>query len=99
PYSLRPVGSTLFFGAWTPAQGDELWKTDGTTAGTVLLKDIVPGSPDSFPSHLTDVGATLFFAAFDTTNGTELWKSDGTSGGTTVVKDIWPGGSDGDPDG
>ena len=68
----------------------ELWKSDGTAAGTVLVKDISPGSAGSIPNNLTNVNGTLFFAADDGTNGTELWKSDGTAAGTVLVKDIRP---------
>src|SRR5262249_13992378 len=73
--------------------GKELWKSDGTTAGTVLVKDIFPGPNFGYPERLTAVGGTLFFAANDGTNGQELWKSDGTAAGTVLVKDINPGSS------
>ena len=73
--------------------GRELWKSDGTRAGTVLVKDIDPGRRRlrRRPSHLTAVGGTLFFTADDGTHGQELWKSDGTRAGTVLVKDINPG--------
>ena len=59
--------------------GSELWKTDGTAAGTVLVKDIRSGASGSYPHNLTNVNGTLFFTANDGTNGYELWKSDGTA--------------------
>jgi ELWxxDGT repeat protein len=68
-----------------------LWKSDGTTAGTVMVKDINPGSVSSNPSYLANVNGTLFFSANDGTHGVELWKSDGTTAGTVLVKDIDPG--------
>ncbi|MCA2759485.1 ELWxxDGT repeat protein, partial [Microcystis sp. M145S2] len=71
--------------------GYELWKSDGTAAGTVLVKDIRPGSTGSYPRYLTAVGNTLFFTAYDGVSGYELWKSDGTAAGTVLVKDIRPG--------
>src|SRR5262249_54140621 len=70
----------------------ELWKSDGTKAGTQLVKDIYAGSASSSPSNLTNVNGTLFFQANDGTHGQELWKSDGTADGTTLVKDVYPGG-------
>jgi ELWxxDGT repeat protein len=73
--------------------GQELWKSDGTAAGTVLVKDIRPGSGGSYPRYLTAAGNTLFFRANDGVNGYELWKSDGTAAGTVLVKDIRPGSS------
>src|SRR4051812_2434401 len=41
--SITVVGATAFFVSQTPETGYELWKTDGTTAGTALVKDIFPG--------------------------------------------------------
>jgi len=62
--------------------GNELWKSDGTAAGTTLVKDINPGPNGSSVAEPTNVGGELFFSA-----GVGLWKSDGTAGGTVLVKD------------
>ena len=86
--SMTAVGNTLYFRANDGTNGQELWKSDGTASGTVVVKDIYSGSGGSDPSHLTAVGNTLYFVAYDTTNGRELWKSDGTANGTMMVKDI-----------
>ncbi len=98
PSDLTVVGSTLYFTADDGTNGRELWKSDGTAAGTQLVKDINTGGYYGYgygsrPSGLTAVGSTLYFSANDGTNGTELWKSDGTDGGTQLVKDIRPGSS------
>jgi len=52
--------------------GYELWKSDGTEAGTVLVKDIAFGSNSSYPWNLTAAGSTLYFMAYDGTTGYEL---------------------------
>jgi ELWxxDGT repeat protein len=89
--SLTDLGGTLFFAADDGGTGQELWTSDGTAAGTVLVKDIRPGGYDSAPRSLTGSGGTLFFTARDGVHGRELWKSDGTEAGTSLVKDILPG--------
>lgn len=96
PRNLTNVNGILYFCAQTP-DGFELWKSDGTASGTVLVKDIVTGSGDSNPSNLTNVNGALFFSATDVINGTELWKSNGTSATTVIVKDIFPGSASSDP--
>ncbi|NIR71236.1 MAG: T9SS type A sorting domain-containing protein [Phycisphaerae bacterium] len=86
--NLTDVNGTLFFVANEQTNGRELWKSDGTVGGTVLVKDINPGSTGSIPLSLANVNGTLFFSADDGVNGRELWKSDGTAAGTVLVKDI-----------
>ncbi|HYG74664.1 MAG TPA: ELWxxDGT repeat protein, partial [Planctomycetota bacterium] len=54
--------------------GRELWKSDGTAGGTVLVDDIQPGAGTSSPQNLIVVGQTIFFSAFNETTGRELWK-------------------------
>ncbi|MCE9566400.1 MAG: hyalin [Planctomycetes bacterium] len=87
---LENVNGTLFFTADDGTHGVELWKSDGTAAGTVLVDDINP-TGDSNPSSLANVSGVLFFNATDVVNGSELWKTDGTAAGTVLVKDIYPG--------
>src|SRR5204863_136231 len=86
--NLTAVGATLFFSASDGVHGGELWKSNGTAAGTVLVKDINPGSAGSYPVFLADVRGTLFFGADDGVHGGELWKSNGTAAGTVLVKDV-----------
>jgi ELWxxDGT repeat protein len=88
------AGNTVFLTQDDGVAGAELYKTDGTTNGTVLVKDIRPGRDNSRPGWLTHRGdGTIFFTADDGANGLELWKSDGTTAGTVMVKDINPGGA------
>src|SRR5262249_20855723 len=78
PGRLAAVNGTLFFTADDGVHGYELWKSDGTAAGTVLVKDIAPGARNADPCWFTKVNGTLFFAADDGKHPKQLWKSDGT---------------------
>jgi len=72
--------------------GNELWKSDGTEAGTILVKDIYPGNKGSmFYYDSIIAGEKLYFVADDGIHGRELWESDGTEAGTKMVMDIFPG--------
>ncbi len=88
PSNFVVVGGTLFFTASDNQNGTELWKSDGTGAGAVLVRDVNPGAASASPRYLTNVNGTLYFQANDGTNGPELWKSDGTDAGTVLVRDI-----------
>jgi ELWxxDGT repeat protein len=95
---LTNVNGVLYFTANDGGgAGYELWKSDGTSAGTVLVRDIRSGSSGSYPNFFANVNGTLFFQANNGTSGLELWKSNGTSTGTVLVRDIWAGGNGGSP--
>ncbi|MFK7736960.1 MAG: hypothetical protein AB8B50_13070, partial [Pirellulaceae bacterium] len=79
------VGSELFFTKYDGSDGDyELWKTDGTVGGTVIVKNDLFSSPQ----QLTGTNTALFFTYYDFGLGNELWTSNGTSAGTFLLKDI-----------
>lgn len=78
PMNMRVMGNLMFFSADNGVHGRELWKTDTTADGTVLVKDINPGPAGSDPSTgFRFEGSILFFTADDGTHGRELWQSDG----------------------
>ncbi len=98
PYSSYPNNfyihnGELFFTAIDKKRGGELFKTNGTPGGTVLVKNI--NESESFTgstiSNFCSVGNTLFFTADDSVHAVELWKTDGTTAGTVLVKDIYEG--------
>jgi ELWxxDGT repeat protein len=95
PSEFVAIGDVMYFTATTPTLGRELWRTDGTSGGTSLVKDISPGSSYSQPAFLTNVGGTLYFTADDGVHGRELWKSSGTAATTVLVKDVQPGAGSG----
>ena len=91
----------LYFAAADTGNGfwnTELWYTDGTNAGTRLVKEINPDpAARSNPQEMVMFRGILYFTADDGTNGTELWRSDGTESGTYMVKDIVAGAGSSSP--
>ena len=97
PAQMTVVGQQLFFVADDGVHGEEVWRTDGTSSGTVLTRDIMPGSATSYPLGLYGAKGRLYFNAGDPDHGYELWVSDGTEAGTRMVQDISPGVQPSDP--
>ncbi|MGB6268507.1 MAG: ELWxxDGT repeat protein, partial [Olleya sp.] len=97
PNNFVNINSGLLFSANDGVNGRELWFTVGSTAGTVLLKDINVGSGNSSPEDLFFFNGSVYFTANDGVNGNELWISDGTEAGTLLLKDIAVGPTDSTP--
>ncbi|HMN44593.1 MAG TPA: Ig-like domain-containing protein [Povalibacter sp.] len=92
---IHTMNDILYFQADDGQTGGELWRSDGTRAGTYRLSDIRPGSAGSAPERFVLAGPRLFFTADDGVHGRELWSTDGTPAGTSLVFDVAPGASDG----
>jgi len=93
PDELTVVGNTLYFVANDGVNGMELWKSDGTTNGTMMVKDIWTGTTGyGGAGGLAVLGNTLYFSGYDVVNGRGFWKSDGTSNGTIMLKGGFYGG-------
>ena len=77
-FQMAEVNGLVFFWAFEPGHGTELWMTDGTEEGTVLVADLNPGrdviaSPNGPGVLLTGANGRLYFAANDGFSGNELW--------------------------
>lgn len=90
----------VFIAANDGIHGNELWISDGTAQGTVLLKDINPGSASGIQNTINNAvhrqisilyQDKLYFFAEDGVHGYELWVSDGTANGTYMIKDVHKG--------
>lgn len=88
--SLVSAGDWVFFVAYDPAHGTELWKTKGSTSDTSIVSDLAPGTAGSQPGSLVAFGSELFYltSGGPTAMGGALYKTDGTT--ITLVKSIRP---------
>lgn len=95
----RVLGGRLYFGATSPTTTTrELAVTDGTVAGTSILRSTTPVPRQvTEPQGFVEFNGKVYFSASDGANGRELWATDGTSAGTIMVKDIRPGAGDSNP--
>lgn len=89
-YGSTPTGFTVFnsrvyFSAIDGEHGEELYATDGTEAGTFLVKDITPGATGSRPAQLIVFNNKLYASCLQSK---QLWQSDGTEGGTSMVSTL-----------
>ncbi|MCW1884693.1 hypothetical protein OKA04_08125 [Luteolibacter flavescens] len=78
PGTLHLDGNTLYFISISPTYRHELWRTDGTLAGTVRLKDGFPGYRFT---NLAQAGDRIFFAV-QGNSPAQFWSTDGTPAGT-----------------
>ncbi len=94
PANFVRLGAQTYFLASTPEAGRELWRTDGSDAGTKLLADLEPGPWEQDTRALTVLGNRLYVLqqrssrTDDETVDTVLWKSDATEAGTTVLSEM-----------
>ena len=95
---VNALGNKLLFMADTEGSGRELWATDGTDAGTKIVKDINPGTGNGVQVSSSVVkDGVLYFVANDGEHGVELWKTSGTPETTSMVKDLLPGAESSKP--
>jgi len=74
PREFVAIGNVVYFTADNGVHGREVWRSNGTAAGTVLVKDILPGGGGSNPFNLTNVNGVLYFTADNGVHGRELWR-------------------------
>ncbi len=77
-YSTYDFNSILYFKANNGITGPELWRSDGTNAGTWLVKDMYIDNADHDIGDFASTDSVLFFTA----SGATLWRTNGTAAGT-----------------
>ena len=82
------MGKIAFFSAYENELSRELWVTDGTEAGTRLVKNISMYN-HSDPNGFADLGnGSAVFYAHETNDSLQMWRSDGTYEGTVKLRDF-----------
>ena len=79
---MTVLNGVAYFNGFDAAAGGELWRTDGTAAGTYRIADVRPGTESSEIFSFIVVGSRMYFNATTAQNSHELWSTDGTPGGT-----------------
>lgn len=97
PDNIVVASNLMFFRGGSDPNGYELWRSDGTAAGTTMVKDIRTGSGSSYPTYLTVFNNQVYFFADDGVHGSQLWKSDGTATGTVMVHEVYNGSGSNQP--
>ncbi|RFS16638.1 3-coathanger stack domain-containing protein [Emticicia sp. C21] len=85
---LAVVGDTYYFTAYDALNGFELWKSNGTPIGTMMVKNINQSVTSSAPAQFVAFNDEVYFTADDIKHGREIWKTDGASANTTLVADL-----------
>ncbi|MFH2092310.1 MAG: hypothetical protein ABIJ31_08095 [Pseudomonadota bacterium] len=104
--SFTTLNNRLYFKGhtdpWADSDGTLLWTSDGTAAGTHLVKDMVADTRlDQISSRLFVFDNRIFYSAVtnDGSNDSFIWKSNGTEGGTDRLLDIYGWSPFGDDNG
>jgi trimeric autotransporter adhesin len=86
--AIRMAGENYYFSAYDDINGFELWKSNGTSSGTQLVKNVNIKAGSSFPKSFTALGNVVVFGANDIKHGFELWKTQGTANTTQLYADL-----------
>jgi ELWxxDGT repeat protein len=96
PTGLKAINGFCYFTADDSVNGYELWRSDGTSAGTTRQTQIAAGSLSSSPYSYAALGSNIYTAADDNVRGYELWR---VGDNASPVADLVPGSIGSGPDG
>ncbi len=86
PLNMIVYKNKVYFTASDDTHGAELFSSDGTAAGTQMVKDMQPGAEGSVPQRSVIYNGNLYFSCYNGSAATGLWTSDGSTAGTILIK-------------
>jgi ELWxxDGT repeat protein len=84
PFELTKADDLVYY----RGGGYQLWRSDGTAAGTFKLLQITPNNQYIQANSLRTIGNKVYFLVRKLTGDTEFWVSDGTVPGTMKLTDV-----------
>jgi len=73
PWDLVAAGNYVYYKHVLPDYGNEIWRTNGTAAGTARF-ELLPGSNGGWLAEMAAVEDELYFTGDDGITGLELWR-------------------------
>lgn len=91
-YDFEPVGTSLVFRSRNSSNGEELWRSNGTSSGTIRFATISPTfqTPSLYRPTATINTNTHYFIANDGVHGNEIWRTQGSGATTYMLADLNP---------
>lgn len=88
--TISAIGGRMYFLATSTSAGREPWVSDGTAAGTMMLRDIYAGTTSSAtastnPVYFHEAQGRVLFLAQDDAGEAGIWATDGTVAGTNLL--------------
>ncbi|MGG9971831.1 hypothetical protein ACQ33O_08580 [Ferruginibacter sp. SUN002] len=79
------TGNLMYFTGYDATNGAEPWITNGTAAGTHIIKDIKTGASPSYADGYIQMNGNVYFRAASSGTAATLWRTDGTEAGTVEI--------------
>lgn len=85
PNGHASVNGIAIFNGEDDVHGWEIWRTDGSAAGTHLLLDLAPGLAGSYPENFVKHGERIYFEAYPAWQSHYSYVTDGSANSTRRV--------------
>jgi ELWxxDGT repeat protein len=89
-FNFYQVNDHLYFNATDAIHGKELWTSDGTLEGTIMIEDLEAGDVGSDPELLILVDNGFYFSAFTSARGRELYFFEFETSSVNIIRNVIP---------